>query len=170
MTSQALMITAMLRYSATAVAYVADYGTPGRVDMGNVGLTALVASPIPVSVLLQNVGVGFKGSRPRRARYYPCNVHAHRFNCLQVHARSILPGVILVGRWSVDPVAFPQCQKCKTGDLIPLSDFGSQGAAIHYKAWVCTNPDCGFNLKIRNGDVYINEPISTGSAHVARMR
>ncbi len=42
----------MLRYSATAVAYVADYGTPGRVDMGNVGLTALVSSPIPVSVLV----------------------------------------------------------------------------------------------------------------------
>ena len=32
------MITAMLRYSATAVAYVTAYGTPGRVDMGNVGL------------------------------------------------------------------------------------------------------------------------------------
>ncbi len=31
------MITAMLRYSATAVAYVTAYGTPGRVDMGNVG-------------------------------------------------------------------------------------------------------------------------------------
>ena len=28
----------MLRYSATAVAYVTAYGTPGRVDMGNVGL------------------------------------------------------------------------------------------------------------------------------------
>ena len=35
--SLALMITAMLRYSATAVAYVTAYGTPGRVDMGNVG-------------------------------------------------------------------------------------------------------------------------------------
>ena len=31
------MITAMLRYSVTAVAYVADYGMPCRVDMGNVG-------------------------------------------------------------------------------------------------------------------------------------
>jgi hypothetical protein len=45
---------------------------------------------------------------------------------------------------------FPKCQKCNSGDLVPLSDFGSQGAAIHYKAWVCTNPDCGFNLKIRD--------------------
>mgnify|MGYP001560066499 CR=1 FL=1 len=53
----------------------------------------------------------------------------------------------------------PKCQKCKIGDLIPLSDFGGQGAAIHYKAWVCTNPDCGFNMKIRNGDIYLNRGI-----------
>ena len=57
---------------------------------------------------------------------------------------------------------FPKCLKCDKGDLVPLSDFGSQGATIHYKAWVCTNPDCGFNLKIRNGEVYINEPILSG--------
>ncbi len=31
------MMTAMIRYSATTVAYVADYDTPCRVDMGNVG-------------------------------------------------------------------------------------------------------------------------------------
>ena len=69
--------------------------------------------------------------------------------------------------WEVDLVEqlnFPKCQKCNTGDLVPLSDFGSQGASLHYKAWVCTNPDCGFNLKIRNGDVYLNEPIMSGSS------
>ena len=32
------MKTDMLRYAATTVAYVADYGTLRRVDMGNVGL------------------------------------------------------------------------------------------------------------------------------------
>lgn len=64
----------------------------------------------------------------------------------------------------------PRCQKCKDGDLVPLSDFGSQGADIHYKAWVCTNPECGFNLKIRNGDIYINEPIISGALHNARAR
>jgi hypothetical protein len=53
---------------------------------------------------------------------------------------------------------------------VPLSDFGSQGAPIHYKAWVCTNPACGFNIKIRNGDVYINEPINDGAGHMVRMR
>ena len=65
---------------------------------------------------------------------------------------------------------FPSCQKCNSGVLVPLSDFGSQGAAIHYKAWVCTNPDCGYNLKIRNGEVYINEPIMSGAVHSARSR
>jgi len=67
-------------------------------------------------------------------------------------------------------INFPKCQKCGTGDLVPLSDFGSQGASICYKAWVCTNPECGFNLKIRNGDVYLNEPIMSGALHSARMR
>jgi hypothetical protein len=53
---------------------------------------------------------------------------------------------------------------------VPLSDFGSQGASIHYKAWVCTNPECGFNLKIRNGDVYRDEPIMSGALHNSRSR
>lgn len=70
----------------------------------------------------------------------------------------------------VEQFNFPKCLKCNTGDLVPLSDFGSQGAAIHYKAWVCTNPDCGFNLKIRNGDIYINEPIMSGALHSSRSR
>ncbi len=64
--------------------------------------------------------------------------------------------------------AFPKCQKCNVGDLVPLSDFGGQGAPIHYKAWVCTNPGCGFNIKIRNGEVCMNEPITNGANH-ARM-
>ena len=65
---------------------------------------------------------------------------------------------------------YPVCQKCKIGVLVPLSDFGSQGATINYKAWVCTNPECGFNLKIRNGDIYLNEPIMNGATHTARVR
>ncbi|MBI4307649.1 MAG: hypothetical protein HY684_02465 [Chloroflexi bacterium] len=70
----------------------------------------------------------------------------------------------------MDQNKFPQCQKCKVGDLVPLSDFGSQGAPIQYKAWVCTNPECGFNIKIRNGDLYVNEPITSGAMHVPRVR
>jgi hypothetical protein len=70
----------------------------------------------------------------------------------------------------VEYSSFPKCQKCKQGDLVPLSDFGSQGAAIQYKAWACTNPDCGFNIKIRNGDLYIDEPIASGAMHAPRLR
>ena len=65
---------------------------------------------------------------------------------------------------------WPTCISCGQGVLLPLSDFGGQGAAIHYKAWVCNTLDCGFNLKIRNGDVYVNEPILNGAGHTARMR
>ncbi len=61
--------------------------------------------------------------------------------------------------------SLPKCQRCEKGELVPLSDFGSQGAPIHYKAWVCTHPDCGFNIKIRNGEVYVNEPILDGTLH-----
>jgi len=64
--------------------------------------------------------------------------------------------------------AFPRCRKCGEGDLVPLSDFGSQGASIEYKAWVCTNPACLYNIKIRNGDIIINEPISDGALHQYR--
>ena len=70
----------------------------------------------------------------------------------------------------MDQVVFPTCQKCNTGTLVPLSDFGSQGAPIHYKAWVCTSQECRFNIKIRNGDVYLNEPIMSGAMHTARVR
>jgi len=70
----------------------------------------------------------------------------------------------------VEDMSLPQCLKCHVGQLVPLSDYGSQGAAVHYKAWVCTNPDCGFNLKIRNGDIYFNEPVASGVGHVPKQR
>ncbi len=70
----------------------------------------------------------------------------------------------------MDENSWPECRSCQKGSLLPLSDFGSQGAPIHYKAWVCSSPDCGFNLKIRNGDVYVNEPIQSGASHTPRMR
>ena len=66
-------------------------------------------------------------------------------------------------------IVLPKCKKCKDGDLVPLSDFGGGGASIHFKAWVCTNPTCGFNIKIRNGDVYMNEPIGNGTFHGQRI-
>ena len=66
--------------------------------------------------------------------------------------------------------AWPGCISCSEGNLLPLSDFGGQGASIHYKAWVCSNPTCGYNIKIRNGDVYLNEPIASGASHAPRVR
>ncbi|HEU5318946.1 MAG TPA: hypothetical protein VFX49_22730 [Chloroflexota bacterium] len=60
--------------------------------------------------------------------------------------------------------SFPRCRECGDGELVPLSDFGGQGASVHYKAWVCINPECGFNIKIRNGEVLINEPVNDARA------
>ena len=48
---------------------------------------------------------------------------------------------------------WPICLKCSLGRLLPLSDYGRDGAPITYKAWVCSNPECGFNLRIDNGEI-----------------
>jgi hypothetical protein len=55
---------------------------------------------------------------------------------------------------------FPECLKCSTGVLVPLSDYGRDGASIMYKAWVCTNPECGFNLRIDNGEISVGRNIT----------
>lgn len=55
---------------------------------------------------------------------------------------------------------FPGCQKCGDGLLLPLSDYGRDGAPIRYKAWVCSNPDCGFNIRIDNGEVSLGRPVA----------
>ncbi len=61
---------------------------------------------------------------------------------------------------------WPVCRKCGEGDLVPLSDYGTEGASILYKAWVCTNPVCGFNLKIHKGNLFINEPVNDRGPYV----
>jgi hypothetical protein len=58
---------------------------------------------------------------------------------------------------------FPECLKCRVGVLVPLSDYGRQGAAVMYKAWVCTNPDCGFTIRIDNGKISESHSIGTSS-------
>ena len=55
---------------------------------------------------------------------------------------------------------FPNCMKCGEGVLIPLSDYGREGAAIRYKAWVCSNPECGFNIRIDNGEISFGRSVS----------
>ncbi|GAC1477864.1 MAG: hypothetical protein NVS1B4_21100 [Gemmatimonadaceae bacterium] len=57
--------------------------------------------------------------------------------------------------------SFPPCRKCTGGLLLPLSDYGRDGAAIMYKAWVCSNPDCGFNIRIDNGEVSFGRTVGT---------
>ncbi|MDD2942887.1 MAG: hypothetical protein PHC51_07985 [bacterium] len=53
----------------------------------------------------------------------------------------------------MEKIDFPKCNKCSSGVLIPLSDYGQDGASVTYKAWACTNPDCGFSLRIDKGEV-----------------
>ncbi len=47
----------------------------------------------------------------------------------------------------------PKCMQCGDGRLVPLSDYGTEGASVHYKAWVCIKPGCGFSLRIDKGQV-----------------
>ena len=54
---------------------------------------------------------------------------------------------------------FTGWQKCENGVLLPLSDYGREGASIRYKAWVCSHPDCGFNIRIDNGEVTVGRQI-----------
>ncbi len=56
--------------------------------------------------------------------------------------------------------AYPDCKKCSEGLLLPLSDYGRDGAPIMYKAWVCSNPSCGFNIRIDNGEISFGRMIS----------
>jgi hypothetical protein len=59
--------------------------------------------------------------------------------------------------------SFPDCLKCNTGVLLPLSDYGRDGAPIRFKAWVCSNPNCGFNVRIDNGEISIGRTIGTSA-------
>lgn len=58
---------------------------------------------------------------------------------------------------------FPKCIKCNAGVLLPLSDFGGDGASVPYKAWACNNMDCGFSLRIDKGEVTYGRKIQPKS-------
>ncbi len=49
----------------------------------------------------------------------------------------------------------PSCGKCELGKMIPLSDYGPDGSAVIFKAWVCTR--CKFALRIDKGDISYSE-------------
>jgi hypothetical protein len=61
------------------------------------------------------------------------------------------------------PEMFTGCLKCNKGVLLPLSDYGREGAPIRYKAWVCNNPECGFNIRIDNGEISIGKDLTFSS-------
>ncbi len=56
--------------------------------------------------------------------------------------------------------SFPACLKCRKGLMLPLSDYGREGAPIRYKAWVCSSPDCGYNIRIDNGEITFGRNIT----------
>ncbi len=60
---------------------------------------------------------------------------------------------------SMETQEFPVCKKCGDGKLLPLSDYGRDGAPITFKAWVCANPSCGFNIRIDNGEISFGRPL-----------
>lgn len=59
------------------------------------------------------------------------------------------------------PAQLPPCRKCGDGLLLPLSDYGRDGAAIMFKAWACSNPACGFNVRIDNGELSYGRTVGT---------
>lgn len=54
---------------------------------------------------------------------------------------------------------FPDCLKCNRGKLLPLSDYGREGSSIMFKAWACSNPECGFSIRIDNGEISYGKAI-----------
>jgi len=58
---------------------------------------------------------------------------------------------------------YPSCLKCNRGVLLPLSDYGRDGATIQWKAWVCSDPECGFNIRIDNGEISLGRPIGNST-------
>lgn len=48
---------------------------------------------------------------------------------------------------------YPFCMKCRVGTLLPLSDYGTEGSSVMFKAWACSDQKCGFQLRIDKGVV-----------------
>ena len=61
------------------------------------------------------------------------------------------------------PENFTGCLKCNKGVLLPMSDYGRDGAPIRYKAWVCNNAECGFNIRIDNGEISLGKELQHSS-------
>ena len=46
---------------------------------------------------------------------------------------------------------YPKCQYCTSGVLVPLSDNNKDTSSSLFKAWVCTNSECKFVIRIDDG-------------------
>ena len=44
-------------------------------------------------------------------------------------------------------------------DAPVVIDIGGRREYIDYKAWVCTNPSCGYHMRIDNGELSIGEEL-----------
>ena len=64
----------------------------------------------------------------------------------------------------------PNCQKCDNGTLIPHSDYGPKGSSVPFKAWVCTNLDCGFSIRIDNGQVSYGKKIEASKQYKTDLK
>ena len=87
-----------------------------------------------------------------------CAARCFRFKGLIISGTD---DAVRVGCKEARMMEWPKCQKCNNGALIPLSDYGQEGASVMFKAWVCTNPDCGFSLRVDKGEVTYGRRIET---------
>ena len=65
---------------------------------------------------------------------------------------------------------WPDCMRCDKGVLIPLSDYGQEGAAIIFKAWTCINPACNYTLRVDKGEVSVGKVREDGRQDEGRRR
>jgi hypothetical protein len=66
---------------------------------------------------------------------------------------------------------FPICPKCsKQRLMVPLSDFGIGGAHVQYKAWVCVDSECGYNIRVDRGEISYQERVGEHYKDLNRSR
>lgn len=59
----------------------------------------------------------------------------------------------------VEATHWPPCVQCAVGVLIPLGDYGPEGASVQYKGWVCTNARCGFGIRADKGKFHYERKV-----------
>jgi len=62
---------------------------------------------------------------------------------------------------------WPMCQKCGKAPMLPLSDYGQEGAAVIFKAWACSSPACSNVLRVDKGNVSWDRATAATSGRAA---